>query len=435
MQLHNLAVALTQPLYAFEEQLLRQREEIEIWFNQQWDAFPPPLYGSVDLRNAGFKLAPVDMNLFPAGFNNLNPQLLSSSIAAAQKVIRHWVPQAKRILIIPENHTRNLFYWESIHTLQRILEHSGFQVRIGFLLEELTVPSTIALSSGAMVTIEPLRREQEHVFVDGFIPDFILLNNDLADGVPTILQGLTQVFYPPAELGWHQRLKSEHFQYYAEMGQLFAEKMQIDPWAITPLFRHRGNIDFMRQEGLECLLFHAEALLADINKKYQEYAIPHKPFLIIKADAGTYGMAVMTVRSLDDLQHLNREQRKRMASTKGNQPVRRVILQEGVYSFETYGTEQAVAEPVVYLWGGCVVGGFYRVHQARGIDESLNAPGAHFKPLAFSHSCDAPEVPSSPQASSNLLYAYGIVARLSMLAAAREVAQQSRKALWQSDSV
>ena len=28
---------------------------------------------SVDLRNSGFKLAPVDTNLFPGGFNNLNP--------------------------------------------------------------------------------------------------------------------------------------------------------------------------------------------------------------------------------------------------------------------------------------------------------------------------------------------------------------------------
>ena len=32
---------------------------------------------------AGFKLAPVDMNLFPAGFNNLNPAFLPLSVEAA----------------------------------------------------------------------------------------------------------------------------------------------------------------------------------------------------------------------------------------------------------------------------------------------------------------------------------------------------------------
>src|SRR3990167_9868396 len=173
MHLPHLVKDQPQPLYSFEEQLLRNKETIEDWFQQQWLVFPPPLYGSVDLRNAGFKLAPIDMNLFPAGFNNLNVQLLSSSIHAAEKAIRHWVPDAKRVLIIPESHTRNLFYWENVKSLQQILEQGGFQVRIGFLLADLTEPHTMVVPSGANVVIEPLRREGDRVFVDGFIPDFI----------------------------------------------------------------------------------------------------------------------------------------------------------------------------------------------------------------------------------------------------------------------
>jgi glutamate--cysteine ligase len=121
---------------------------------------------------------------------------------------------------------------------------------------------------------------------------------------------------------------------------------------------------------------------------------------------------------------MNRKLRTRMATTKGGQTVNRVIIQEGVYTFETIGQEQAVAEPVVYLWGSHVVGGFYRVHQDRGVDENLNSPGMRFEPIAFPQPCDQPCDKSEPNACQNRLYIYGIVAQLSMLAAAREIKDQ-----------
>src|SRR6516164_6801865 len=69
----NLTTAQTAPLLRFESLLLQRAADIETWFRREWLKTAPPFYGSVDLRNAGFKLAPVDTNLFPAGFNNLNP--------------------------------------------------------------------------------------------------------------------------------------------------------------------------------------------------------------------------------------------------------------------------------------------------------------------------------------------------------------------------
>src|SRR3990167_10835644 len=110
-----------------------------------------------------------------------------------------------------------------------------------------------------------------------------------------------------------------------------------------------------------------------------------------------------------------------MATTKGGQPVRRVIIQEGVYTFETVGEAQAVAEPVVYLLGECVIGGFYRVHKERSIDENLNAPGMHFEPLAFEQQCNNPCNEIDPDSTRNRYYIYGLVAQLSMLAAARAI--------------
>jgi glutamate--cysteine ligase len=232
---------------------------------------------------------------------------------------------------------------------------------------------------------------------------------------------------PPAELGWSQRLKSEHFQYYADVADEFSKLIDIDPWLIAPLFRHCGEIDFMQREGEDCLSRNVEQLLVAIQKKYDEYQIDSKPFIIIKADAGTYGMAVMTVRDVEEIRSLNRKQRSHMAKTKSGQPVDRVIVQEGVYTFETWGNENSVAEPVVYLWSQRVVGGFYRVHKERGIDENLNSPGMHFEPLAFVKTCHKPAETASPEECQNRFYAYGVIARLSMLAAAREMREQKNK--------
>jgi glutamate--cysteine ligase len=67
-----------------------------------------------------------------------------------------------------------------------------------------------------------------------------------------------------------------------------------------------------------------------------------------------------------------------------------------------------------------VVGGFYRVHTGRGTDENLNAPGMHFVPLAFESSC-LPEPFGAPDCMPNRFYAYGVIARLSLLAAALEL--------------
>ena len=68
-----------------------------------------------------------------------------------------------------------------------------------------------------------------------------------------------------------------------------------------------------------------------------------------------------------------------------------------------------------------VVGGFYRVHTERGIDENLNSPGAEYKPLAFETDCQSPDCGGKPGDPPNRFYTYGVVSRLAMLAAALEV--------------
>jgi glutamate--cysteine ligase len=420
-QTPHLTTALTGPLHLLEQQLLNKQNEIENWFQAQWKLSPAPVYGSVDLRNAGFKLAPVDMNLFPAGFNNLNKEFLPLAIEAAKVAITQSVSDAKKILLVPESHTRNLFYWDSVSALLNILTQAGFEVRVGSLLPDYQTADELTSKSGDKITIETISRSGDKIGLKDFVPDVILLNNDLSEGIPDILQNLQQPVIPPAELGWSQRLKSGHFQYYAEVSAEFAKLIDLDPWFIAPLFHHCGEIDFMNRDGQDCLAAYVEKLLVELEKKYAENNISSKPFVIVKADAGTYGMAVMTVRGADEIRNLNRKQRTHMSKSKGGQPVHKVIIQEGVYSFETWGEENAVAEPVVYLMGQRVVGGFYRVHKERGVDENLNSPGMQFEPLAFAEPCNHP---CPERRAKNRFYAYGVVARLSMLAAAREILQK-----------
>ena len=240
------------------------------------------------------------------------------------------------------------------------------------------------------------------------------------------MQNLDQLLLPPAELGWYQRLKSGHFQHYENVCHVFAEFIGMDPWLIAPLFKHCGEVDFMQREGEACLIESVAKLFTAIEQKYTEYGITCQPYIVIKADAGTYGMAVMMVKSIEELKSLNRKQRTAMSKTKGGQPVRSVIIQEGVYTFETWGKDNAVAEPVVYMWGQRVVGGFYRVHKERGVDENLNSPGMQFEPLAFVKPCHEPHHNKADDECQNRFYAYGVVARLSMLAAAREMQEQKK---------
>jgi glutamate--cysteine ligase len=420
-QTPHLTTATTKPLHLLEKQIIQQQEEIENWFRDQWQRSPAPVYGSVDLRNAGFKLAPVDMNLFPAGFNNLNPAFLPLATEAAKLAVTQSLSDAKRILIVPENHTRNLFYWENMRALLKILTSAGFEVKIGSLLPDFQDSGEITLRDGEKIPVSTLQRQGEVIGIKGFTPDVVLLNNDLSDGIPEILQNLQQPVVPPAELGWSQRLKSGHFQFYAEVVDEFSKLIQIDPWFVAPLFRHCGEIDFMQRDGEDCLTRNVEQLFVQIQKKYDEYDIQCKPFIIVKADAGTYGMAVMTVRDVEEVRSLNRKQRTSMSKSKGGQPVQKVIVQEGVYTYETWGPDNSVAEPVVYLWGQRVVGGFYRVHKERRVDENLNSPGMQFEPLAFAKTCHQPAADPSPNECQNRFYAYGVIARLSMLAAAREM--------------
>jgi len=425
----QLPTARALPVLDFERRIVEHLSAIECWFRQQWQHHTPPFYGSVDLRNAGFKLAPVDMNLFPGGFNNLSDTMLPCAVQAAQAAVERAYPYARDLLLIPERHTRNLFYLANVARIAHILRTAGLNVRIGTLATEITAPTLITLPDQKTLLLEPLMRTGNKIGLasseqggPAFEPQIVLLNNDLSAGIPEQLRNLSgQVLLPPVHAGWAIRRKSQHFAAYDEVAQSFARLIDIDPWLINPYFERCGSVDFRTRDGEACLAEHVDKLLTQLRAKYKALAIDRPPFVIVKADAGTYGMGIMTVRDVSDVQDLNRKQRNKMAVVKEGLTVNDVIIQEGVPTLET--VNEGAAEPVVYMMDRFVVGGFYRVHTQRGHDENLNAPGMHFAPLPFSQPCNVPDcrADSLDDHAANRCYTYGVVARLALLAAAIEI--------------
>jgi glutamate--cysteine ligase len=417
----HLITALTGPINELEQRILESMPAIERWFRLEWMEHTPPFYTSVDIRNAGFKLAPVDTNLFPGGFNNLTAEMLPLAVQAAMAAIEKICPEAKNLLLIPEKHTRNTFYLTNVKRLMQIFHQAGLNVRLGTLDEEVKAPTTLALPDGSELVVEPLVRTRGRLGLKNFDPCTILLNNDLSAGIPKVLENLhEQYLLPPLHAGWAVRRKTHHFQSYEEVAKKFAKLLGMDPWLINPMYGQCGEVNFAESTGLDCVQSNVDTLLGKVRRKYKEYGINEKPFVVVKADNGTYGMGIMTVRDAKELAEINRRTRNKMSVIKDGQEVSEVIIQEGVPTYERIN--DAVAEPVVYMIDRYVVGGFYRVHAERGVDENLNAPGSSFVPLAFDHSHQLPRPGEKPGASApNRFYMYGVVGRLAMLAASYEL--------------
>ncbi|GAB5098289.1 MULTISPECIES: glutamate--cysteine ligase [unclassified Caballeronia] len=424
----HLVTALSGPLLDLERKILEATPSIERWFRLEWQEHTPPFYCSVDLRNAGFKLAPVDTNLFPGGFNNLPHEVLPLAVQAAMASIEKICPDAKNLLVIPERHTRNAFYLENVARLATIMRQAGLNVRFGTLDENIHGPVTIPLADGQKVVLEPLERTPRRLGLKNFDPCSILLNNDLSAGIPPVLENLhEQYILPPLHAGWAVRRKSTHFACYDDVAKKFAKLVEIDPWMVNPYFAHVEGVDYEARTGEEALAEAIDGVIKKIAKKYREYGISEKPYVVIKADAGTYGKGVMTVHDASEVAALTKRERTRMNDAKEGLQVHDVIVQEGVHTFER--VENAVAEPVVYMIDRYVVGGFYRVHDSRERDQNLNAPGMHFVPLGFEHTA-LPDAHAKPGAAPpNRFYMYGVVARLGLLAASVELEKTDPEAI------
>ncbi|RYF76670.1 MAG: glutamate--cysteine ligase [Comamonadaceae bacterium] len=417
----HLVTALSGPINELEQRVLDSMPAIERWFRLEWMEHTPTFYSSVDIRNAGFKLAPVDTNLYPAGWNHLTKEMLPLAVQAAQAAIEKICPEARNLLVIPENPTGNTFYLANVVQLQRIFNMAGLNVRIGSIDPALKAPRRIELPHGETVLLEPVVRSKRRLGLKNFDPCTILLNNKLSAGVPGILEDLhEQYLLPPLHAGSMVRRKSNHFHSYEEVSKRFGKLLGIDPWLIHPMYSKAANVDLDNVQSMEAVTAQVDALLSKVRRKYKEYGINEKPFVVVKADNGGGNLGVVSVRDARDFAAASRAARARPEGTALAPEAGELIFQEGVLTNER--VHDGVAEPVVYMMDRYVVGGFYRVHAGRGAEQSLSLPGASYVPLAFAESAHLPQPGAKPGASApNRFYMYGVIGRLAMLSASYEL--------------
>jgi len=402
-----------------EARIVERRPRIDDWLQIQASGLKLPFYTSSDLRNAGYKISIVDTNLFPAGFNNLCGKFFDYSADAAKRFIQGRFGSAvKRVVLVPESHTRNAPYVDNVAALERLLQAAGYEVRLGFLGESREATVEVRGTKGDEHTLHVLRREGAAVSAGGFVPDLILLNNDLSGGRPEILEGLEIPITPPLEMGWWSRRKNVYFEILDPILREFAGILDVDPWLLSAITEVEREVDFKSSQGLDRLAARVDGVIARAREKYREYGIAEPPYVFVKHNAGTYGMAIISVASGEEIRQPNRKIRQKMSAAKGNVEVSEVLIQEGVPSIDL--VIDCPGEPVMYLIGLDPIGGFFRQHCGRSERENLNAPGSTFARL-----CLRPEGVAAPSTEcyqdTCLRTVYGVMAQVAALAAGHEI--------------
>lgn len=415
----HLVTALTGPLGELEQRILEAAPAIERWFRLEWMEHTPPFYSAADIRNSGFKIAAIDTDLFPQDWQHLPDQMLPLAVQAVQSVIEKTCPEARNLLILPEHHrSADAGYVRSLARLRQILMMAGLNVRFGSIEPAHTSVQQLALGDGQTLAVEPVQWSRSRLTLPDFDPCMIVLNNDLHEGIPGILEELpAQFLLPPVQSSWTVRRRWRHFGLYEDLARRLAKMLGIDPWLIAPLFAAAPAHDLRNAASVATLAERVEGVLQRVRRKYREYGVPQTPFVTIWPEGARSEGEAVSITSVADL---SEEQLARLAGSQSGGSAKDFFIQEGVLTCERLDTRSV--EPRVCMIDRHVVGGFYRTiaHDGAsgdGLDvaQMLAAPSASFEPLAF-----APTVRNAASAP-NRFYIYGVLARLSMLAASYEL--------------
>lgn len=411
---------MTEPVYKqkMHQQIVRNLPKIEAWFRDVRMSIDVPFYSSYDIRDSGFKVTNVDANIYPAGFNNICPTDRDEGGSLVKRYIeRHYGSQARKILLVTEEHTNNPYYWDNVVAIQKMIADAGLEVRIAVPRAQTQHVQEMNSASNGPVAVWGATVHDGQITAGDFKPDVVISNNDFSDVYPE-WGTLESVLNPPRELGWYQRKKSTYFKHYNQLAAEFANLVEVEPWLLTvetELFEH---FDMADDASKEKLAQRVEAMLERLRVEYKKCGIEEAPVVFVKNNSGTYGLAVMRIASGDEIRALNYKTRKKMKAAKGGRDVEEVIIQEGVPSIVT--TDGVTAEPALYLIGCQLAGGFLRTHAERGPTESLNTPGAIYKRLCVSDL----KVSVEGHPMENV---YGWVAKLGLLAIGREAAAMNVK--------
>lgn len=375
-----------------------------------WQAeVPQPTYSSVDVRESHTKYAPVDHNLYPAGWNNICNKDYYRGHAFFKAVLEREVPGTKNIALVPESHTKNRWYLDNIYQLRNTLAGAGFEV-------DIVSPDTSLFSEGPTLKLESQSKHEviinqvevvNNVFKrkDGNATDYqvIILNNDQSNPLTVDWKSFKTPVLPSPNAGWTRRQKNMHFRHYKQVAQEFCDHFGINPDLIQARFRSVDNVDFGAQEGLEKLAVAVDELISEVGTGSTVFA---------KASQGTYGMGISVFTSGDEVRAMNRKSRNKMDIGKNNIKFTSVLVQEGIET--VMKVEDAPAEITMYLIDGKCTGGFMRYNPERGTNANLNSQGMLYRKFCISDICQGTDTQIKEAV-------YATIARLSVLAASREL--------------
>jgi len=374
-----------------------------------------PLYMSADIRDAGFKIASIDANLYPAGFNNLDQSFHALAASELKNALARYGVAGGKLLVVSEEHTRNLFYLENVHALCTILRKAGFETEVStqFPLEGESYTggkiSLITAKGNALEINDPTG-------IVNRLGEFaaIVMNHDSSAGTADWLKAVSIPVLPAWQAGWHTRSKARHFSHYRDLMQDFGKIVGVDPWFFSALDAHITDTDINADAARAQIAGRAETLLKEIQAKYDEYQIKEKPFVFLKSDHGTYGMAMLSFDNAAEILDINRKEKNKLFKGKSSVVVKDYLLQEGVPTvIQVAGAAGAAhfAESVMMLANNRFIGKFGRVNEQKDARTSLNSTGMYFKPLAFAE-CENPETQVAT-----------IITRIAGVALQREIAE------------
>lgn len=347
-----------------------------------------PLFMSADIRDGGFKIASIDANLYPAGFNNLHESYHEIAGSHLKSALAHYgVGTGARLLLVSEEHTRNLFYLQNIHALSGMLKAAGFQVTTAtqFRLEgESYINNALQLTTAHGDTVELKDPDIIAENLQDF--DAIIMNHDSSAGTADWIKAASIPVLPAWQAGWHTRSKARHFAHYRTLMQDFGKIVGVDPWFFCPLDQHITGVDINSDEARKMISEKAEILMKDIQAKYDEYQIKEKPFVFLKSDHGTYGMAMLSFDTAAEIADINRKEKNKLFKGKSSVVVKDYLLQEGVPTIVKDGANWA--ESVVMLASNQFIGKFARVNEQKDARTSLNSTGMYFKQIPLSECGD-----------------------------------------------
>ena len=359
-------------------------DDIISWLEQQKNHDGAVVYTSVDIRESSHKIASVDTNVFPAGFNNLDDPSRDRVSVALDAFIQRQYPNTTHIFLCCESHTRNPFYLDNIHRLSTILQQLGYAVTMGSFFTGDDGCHQYGYIDGVLSDNRTVRLYGVHHILahpDRFDIDLCLLNNDLMDGRYDALTQLNVPIVPDPKMGWHRRKKSDHMVQLNQLTHAMVTDcgLSLDPWQLSTLFSPMPSVTIHHEPDRERLKDAASDLLKKINQKYQQHGIDSDPYLVLKSDNGTYGMGVIQLSDPNDIIRLNRKNRNKLQKGKASIPIQNMVIQEGVASVKV--VDNNASEEVMYNVDGQTVGGFYRMHNAKSDRDILNSKGMQFQSL------------------------------------------------------